>query len=107
MYRELHRRLRWSPIKPYQRGYDATVGPDGKRRDGPNAPELFGIVAHYTGLSVAQVRETIGYNDPELRLDEKDMARQIAWYRSQGMIKDDIPLARILDPEFARSLPGG
>src|SRR5665213_904890 len=87
--------------------YVATVGARGERKDGPDAPAILGIVAHYTGLTVAQVEGSIGYTDPELRIDEKDIRRQIEWYRSQGMIKGDVALDRVLDPSYVVALPSG
>jgi NitT/TauT family transport system substrate-binding protein len=85
--------------------YDAFVGPDGKRKDGPTAPEMIAIVAKYVNLPLEKTKELIGYTDPDLRLDEKDIARQIAWYRAQGMIKGEVTLNQVIDKRYAKALP--
>ena len=39
--------------------------------------------------------------DAEARLDEPDVLRQVAWYRAQGMVKDDFDAASIIDKRYA------
>lgn len=85
--------------------YNAFVGPDGKRKDGPGAPEITAIIAKYVHLPVEKTKDLIGYTDPELRLDEKDVARQIAWYRAQGMIKGEVKIGQVLDKRYTKPLP--
>ncbi|HVA11663.1 MAG TPA: ABC transporter substrate-binding protein [Stellaceae bacterium] len=83
----------------------AFVGPDGKKFNGPNADEIAAIVAKYVHLSPEQTKVAMGYTDPDLRIDEQDVARQIAWYRSQGMIKGDFGVDRVVDKRYAVPLP--
>ena len=85
--------------------YAAFVGPDGKRHDGPTAPEITAIIAKYINLPVEQTKSAIGYTDPDLRLDEKDIARQIAWYQAQGFIKGDFGVDKVIDKRYVVPLP--
>ena len=81
-------------------------GPDGKRRDGPGAPEIIGIIAKHVKLSPAQIEHAIGYMDPDLRLDEGDVARQIAWYQGEGMIKGKFGIDSVIDKRYVKPLAG-
>jgi NitT/TauT family transport system substrate-binding protein len=83
----------------------AFVGPDGKKYNGPGADELAAIIGRYVHLSPEQTKIAIGYTDPDLRIDMQDIARQIAWYRSQGMIKDKFGVDKVVDKRFAVPLP--
>jgi NitT/TauT family transport system substrate-binding protein len=86
--------------------YDnAFVDKDGARKDGPTAPDTYAILGKYLNQTVDQMKIAIGYNDPELRLDVKDVARQIAWYRAQGMIKSDVDIDQVIDKRYAVALP--
>jgi hypothetical protein len=40
-----------------------------------------------------------------LRIDEKDVSRQIDWYKAQGMVKGDITAERLIDLRYASPLP--
>ncbi|HXQ53283.1 MAG TPA: ABC transporter substrate-binding protein [Stellaceae bacterium] len=96
-------------LRAYRRGardyFEAFSASDGTRRDGPTAPEILAIIAKYTGEPVAQIRRAIGYVDPEGRLDRADIRHQIAWYKSQNMLKDGIDGEIIIDPRYAQDLP--
>ena len=83
----------------------AFVGADGKRTNGPTAPEIAKIIAKYSGLTPEQVALGIAYDDPDARLDEKDVLNQIAWFRSQGMVKNDFEARSVIDPRYAVPLP--
>ena len=83
----------------------AFVDKNGNRQDGPAAPELYAKIAKYLNLPIEQVKLSIGYTDPELRLDVKDVTRQITWYRAQGMIKSDVDMAQAIDKRYAIPLP--
>ena len=96
-------------LRAYIRGahdyFAAFSAPDGTRRDGPTAQEMAAIVARYTGESAAQIRRAIGYVDPEGRFDRADILRQIAWYKSQNMLKESTDGAAIIDTRYVKSLP--
>ena len=81
--------------------HDAFSAPDGKRRDGPSAPEILAILAKYMGQPAEQLRIGIPYVDPEARLDFADMTRQLAWFTAQGMLKGNVTLDQVIDRRFA------
>ena len=45
------------------------------------------------------------YIDRESRLDFKDVLHQIAWYKSQNMLKDSVDSDAIIDKRYAVPLP--
>jgi NitT/TauT family transport system substrate-binding protein len=89
-----------------QRDYhNAFSGPDGKRQDGPIAPEIVAIIGDAFGQTPAAVRQAISYTDPEGRLDFQDLMHQIAWFRAQGMVKEGFDAASVIDKRYAKPLP--
>ena len=96
-------------LRAYRHGardyHDAFSGPDGKLQFGPTAPEMIAIIAKATGQSEEDIRLGITYVDAEGRVDVKDILRQIAWYRSQGMIKSEVDGEAIIDRRYAIPLP--
>jgi len=86
--------------------YDnAFADKSGKRHDGPTAPAIYAIIGKYLNQTPEQMKFAIGYADPELRLDVKDVERQIAWYRGQGMIKGDVDINQVVDTRYAIPMP--
>lgn len=85
--------------------HDAFAGSDEKRKDGPTAPAVSAIIAKYTGLSPEQVGQGIVYVDREARLDVKDVLHQIAWYRSQGLVKGEVDGDQVIDKRYVVPLP--
>jgi hypothetical protein len=81
----------------------AFIGADEKPKRGPTAPEILGIIAKYIGQPVGQIEIAIPYVDD--RLDLRDLRHQIAWYKSQNMLKNDIDLATIVDKRYVVALP--
>ena len=101
-------------LKALHRGgqdyHDAFSGPNDERKDGPTAAAIEELLAKSSQQPLDQIKLGISYVDPQGRLDTQDVARQIAWYRSQGMIKsqfdiDDIVASRFVKPLPARSGP--
>jgi NitT/TauT family transport system substrate-binding protein len=97
-------------LRAYRRGakdyHDAFTGPDGRRSDGPAAPDILAIVAKYTGQDADGVKLSITYADPEARLDVKDVLHQIDWYRAHGMIKGEVDGAALIDRRYVQDLAG-
>lgn len=97
-------------MRAYRKGahdyVDAFAGPDGKRHDGPTAPEILAITAKYVGQTPAELKNSIGYVEREARVDVKDLERQVAWYRSQDMLKNDVNVDAVIDKRYAVMLPG-
>jgi NitT/TauT family transport system substrate-binding protein len=86
--------------------HDAFTGLDGKRKDGAAAPEIEAIISKYTGEPVERIKLGIAYIDEEARLDVKDVFHQIAWYKSQGMVKGEIDGDQVVDKRYVVPLPG-
>ena len=84
--------------------HDAFTGPDGKRQDMATAPEMLAILAKDTGQPVERVRTSLGYIDPEARIDVKDVAHQVAWYKAEGLLKGDLPGEALVDLRYALPL---
>jgi NitT/TauT family transport system substrate-binding protein len=85
-------------LRAFKRGakeyHDAFTGAGGKRQDGPNANEILGILSKVTGQSPDQIKLSVAYVDGEARVDVKDIAHQIQWFKDQKMLKDDIDPAK-------------
>jgi NitT/TauT family transport system substrate-binding protein len=86
--------------------HDAFIGPDEKPHMGPTAPEILAIIAKYTQQPVAQIERGLAYVDADARLDVKDVLHQIAWYKSEGMIKGEVDGDKIIDKRYVVPLPG-
>jgi NitT/TauT family transport system substrate-binding protein len=84
---------------------DAFIGPDQKLRFGPSAPEILAIIAKYAGQKDADIKLGITYLDSEARVDVKDVEHQIAWFRTQGMVKGDFDANAVIDRRYAIALP--
>ncbi|HEY1503522.1 MAG TPA: ABC transporter substrate-binding protein [Stellaceae bacterium] len=80
--------------------HDAFIGPDEKPRRGPTAPEILAIIAKYTQQPVTQIEPALAYVDADARLDVKDVLHQIAWYKSEGMIKGEVDGDKIIDKRY-------
>jgi NitT/TauT family transport system substrate-binding protein len=89
--------------KGYRDYYDAFIQ-DGKRHDGPTAPEMLAIVAKGTGQKPEDTAKGLPYIDAKGRVDVADVVRQYEWYKAQGMIKGAAAPATIIDRRYAENL---
>lgn len=80
--------------------HDAFANRAETRADGPTAPAVLAIMAKYLDVTPQALDALIPYVDPQLGLDVKDMARQMDWYRSQGMVKGDITVDKLVDKRY-------
>lgn len=96
-------------LRAYKKGardyHDAVTGPGEKLAEGPNTTAILTMIAKYTGLSPDDMRLAIAYFDGEARLDAKDVARQIAWYKAQGLIKGEGDADTVIDKRYVMALP--
>ncbi len=96
-------------LRAYRKGardyHDATTTADGKPRHGPAADAVLQIVGKYTKQSLADVKLGVPYVDAQARLDEKDVLRQVAFYKSRGLVKADVDGAAIIDKRYVLKLP--
>ena len=97
-------------LRAFKRGareyHDAFTGPDETRRDGPNAAEVLAILSKYTGQPPEQIKLSVAYVDGDARIDVKDIYHQIAWFKEQKMLKDDVDPAKVMDMHYVVPLPG-
>lgn len=47
----------------------------------------------------------MGYVDTDERLDVRDITRQIAWFKAQGMIKGEVEIDQVIDKRYVIPLP--
>ena len=91
-------------LAAYRRGVhdydDAFVDAAGERREGADAPAILAILAKYLDQPPEALQPALGYVNEGGHLDVKDIQRQIAWYRSQGMIKSDIDADATIDKRY-------
>ncbi len=91
-------------LRAYKKGardyYDAFTGLDGKRKDGPTAAATLAIIAKHLNQPAAQLAQGISYDDPDARLDVQDVLRQIAWFKSQGMLPADADGRSMIDTRY-------
>jgi NitT/TauT family transport system substrate-binding protein len=85
--------------------HDAFTNAQGQREDQPTAPAILAIMAKYLNQTPDQIRPSIGYVDPEARLDVDDIGRQIAWYEAQGLVKGNADAASIVAMRYVRPWP--
>jgi NitT/TauT family transport system substrate-binding protein len=89
--------------KGYRDYYGAFIQ-DGKRHDGPTAPEMLAIVAKGTGQKLEDTARGLPYIDAKGRLDVAIVIRQYEWYKAQGMIKGAAAPATIIDRRYILTL---
>jgi ABC-type nitrate/sulfonate/bicarbonate transport system substrate-binding protein len=77
---------------------------DGKRFDGPTAPEMIAIIGKHVSQSDAEVARSLPYTDAQVRLDIADVTRQYDWYKAQGMLKGTANAADMIDRRYVVDL---
>jgi len=96
-------------LRAYRKGartyHDAFTGAGETREDEPTASALLAILAKYTDQSVEDVARGLPYIDAEARIDVKNIRHQINWYKSQGIMKDPVDGAALIDTRYATALP--
>lgn len=99
-------------VRAYRRGAAdyaelARVDELGRRVETPRAREVAAIVARYAfpgqppATAAAAVMSAALYMDPQARLDMADLARQVAWYKTQGLIDSNIEADKLVDLSFS------
>jgi hypothetical protein len=63
------------------------------------------IISKYIGQTPDQVRRAVPYIDRLIRVDVDDVMHQIAWFKSQGMLKDSVDGATIIDKRYVVPMP--
>jgi len=85
--------------------HDAFTGPGEVRQNGPTAPEVLQIISKYTGEAPEQIELGIAYAPANGGLDSKNIAQQIDWFLSQGMLKNPVDSTVVVDHRYAIELP--
>jgi len=86
--------------------HDAFADREGKPIFGETAPQTIAILAKYTGLPEASLKLAAPYCEAEARVDVKDLLRQIAWFKAQGMLKPQTAAEDMIDSRYAIPLAG-
>lgn len=85
--------------------HDAFADATDHRRDGPLAAIIVPIMADFTHVTPAEFERTVPFADPQGRLDPVDIDQQIAWYKSQGLLKANVSAKDIVDTRYAILMP--
>lgn len=99
-------------VRAYRHGaadYSAMVQLDryGKRISTVATRQIATVIARYVypgrelGRSAATVETGAFPMDPQARLDVADIERQVAWFKAQKLIDDDVVTRNIVDTSFA------
>ncbi len=81
--------------------HDAFSTLDEKRQDGPTAPAMLKLLSGFTGAPAAAIDKATPYVDGQGRVSIGDVARQIAWYKAQHLLKGDIDAKQLIDSRYA------
>ena len=96
-------------LSAYRKGardyHDAFTGPGEVREDGPTAPDILAIIAKYTGETPERLKLAIAYAPPDGGLAVEDIARQIAWFKREGMLKGEVDANAIIDRRYVIERP--
>jgi NitT/TauT family transport system substrate-binding protein len=67
---------------------------------------VLAILSKYTGQPPEQIKLSVAYVDGDARVDVKDIDHQIAWFKEQKMLKDDVDPAKVMEMKYVVPLPG-
>ena len=97
-------------VRAYRRGvadYSMLLRLDrGKRVSTSKSRELATVIARYVypgkplGTSAATVEANAYYMDPQARLDPAEIARQVEWYKAQGLIDANVDAQNFVEASF-------
>ncbi len=103
--RDVNQRFLRALMKGARDYHDAFTNAKEEREDGPGAAATLAVMSKYIGASPESLATQMLFVDPLLRIDMKDVARQIEWYKAQGMMKGDITADQLIDKRYAVALP--
>lgn len=83
----------------------AFIGADGTRKDGPTSAATLALIAKHLNQPSQKVEQGLIFMDAQGRLDKGDILHQIAWYKSQGMVKSEVDGNSIIDMRYVVPLP--
>ena len=85
--------------------HDAVADRNEQRRDGANFSEVVAILAKFASLSLDDAKASLPWVDGDGRPDIGDIRHQIAWFKSQGMIKGAVDADAFIDKRYVVQLP--
>ena len=85
--------------------HDAFASKDNKRQDGPATAAMLTLLSKFTGIPEPLIDRAPPYLDGEGRVVMADLAHQIAWYKSQNMMKADVRPEDFVDKRYAKIMP--
>jgi len=89
-----------------ERSWDAAfVDADGNRQDQAAAPEMIAIAAKALSQPESVIRLSVEYFDPQSRISVSDIQHALDWYESQGMLKEHVEAADVIDKRYAIEVP--
>jgi len=95
-------------LRAYKKGardyHDAVTSADDKRQDGPDTAATVAIIAKYIDAPPATLVQALPFTDAEARLDTKDVIHQVGWYKSQGLVKDNVDASGVIDQRYVVAL---
>jgi NitT/TauT family transport system substrate-binding protein len=98
-------------LTAYRKGsndyHAAFAGPDNKRQDNATTPAMLELLSKFTGIAPGLIDRATPYLDKDGRVVMPDLAHQIAWYRSQGMMKANVKPEDFVDRRYALLLEDG
>ncbi len=86
--------------------FEAFTASDGTRHDGPTAPAVLAIMAKHLNQPAEQLDAGISYDDPDAKLDVKDVKHQVEWFKAQGMLPADTNAMDFIDKRYVVPLNG-
>jgi len=96
-------------LRAYARGardyHDAFTNSAERREDQPSAPAVLDVISKAIGQPPDLVRRAVPYIDRQIRVDVGDVMHQIAWFKSQGMLKDNVDGNVIIDKRYVVPMP--
>jgi len=85
--------------------HEAFATADEKRKDGPTAPAIIALLAKFTDTAPEDIDRATPYIDDQGRVDNADIARQIAWYKAQNLLRGEVNADELVDSRYAIPLP--
>ena len=85
--------------------HDAFASKSEKRQDGPATPAMLELLSKFTGIPPALIDRATPFIDADGRVVMADLAHQIAWYKSQHMMKADVRPEDFVDRRYAILMP--
>lgn len=99
-------------VRAYKRGitdYGVLLRLDrGKRVSTEKSRKIATLIARYVypgkplGTSAATVEASAYYIDPQGKLDPVEVARQVEWYKAQGLIDQSVDMQGVVDSSFLK-----